>query len=168
MFVTLEQLDGIIDIPISCPITEIMAADWLVVSTIKIQAAEKLKYRYLSLQVVDASVDGVAVPLNDGCNPVTIKRINQSYGLAYVGIAKDYSPSEDPSTITWVGTAADVVSATSSGVYTRDLTATTLEIAEAGNYSFVLVNNCQIDAESGLTTNVDLRVVVSGSVRLEL
>lgn len=170
-YLTEENLANILDIPVSLPVTEIKAADWIVVATIQVSGSQMLQFRLLNLHLVGALVGGIPLALNDHCNPVTIKRINSSYGVAYIGIAKNYSGADDPTTITWQGTSADIISATSEGVYVRDLAAATLSLTDPGNYSFVLVNNCEAsltDSSSSQTYNVDLRLCVAGQARLKL
>lgn len=169
MYVLKEYIESIIDLPASLPLTEVRAADWLIVATVKLLAGQQLAYRYGLVQVYAASINGVDLALNDQCNPVTIRRVNPSYGLAYLGIAKDYSSADDPSRVTWQGTAADVITAPSVGVYTRNQESSELIITEPGNYSFVVVNNCvasSTDSGSDLT-NVDLQLVVTAQIRLQ-
>lgn len=170
MLLTLQELESIVDLPVSLPMTLVRADDWLVVASVKLVAGQTLTFSQMNLTVIDASQAGVVLPLGNQCNQFNIKLINNSYGIAYIGIAKDYSSSTDPSTVTWVGSASDVISASSVGVYTRSASAPALEITEPGDYSFVVVNNCATNTSSTTTDiyNVDLRLVVSAQVRLTL
>lgn len=170
MILTTEALDTVIDVPVAMPLTMIRSSDWLVVASFKLLAGQSFTFRNLNLTVIDASVDSVVLPLGNQCNQFNIRLVNNSYGIAYIGIAKDYSASTDPASVTWVGSAVDVVSASSVGVYTRG-GAETLEITEAGDYSFIIVNNCESSVGAATTAelyNVDLRMVVTAQVRLHL
>lgn len=170
MFLTTQYLESLIDLPVSMPLTFVRADNWLVVASFRLLAGQTATFKNMNLTVIDATVDGVVLPLGDQCNQFNIATVNNSYGLAYIGIAKDYSVSTDPQTVTWVGTAPDVISANSVGVFTRPQDAEALIISEAGDYSFILVNNCAVNPSSSTTQiyNVDLRMVVSSQVRLNL
>lgn len=171
MFLTTENLEAIVDLPVSLPLTQVRAADWLVVATFKLVAGQKLTFNTMNLAVIDASIAGVNLPLGDQCNQFNIKKVNNSFGIAYIGIAKNYSVTTNPSGITWSGTASDIISASSVGVYTRSASAASLELTDAGDYSFVLVNNCAAslsEVSSDELYNVDMRLVVSAQVRLTI
>jgi len=169
MQLTTQSLQGLIDLPVSMPLTLVRSSDWLVVASFKLQQGQTLTYRQLALSLLDASISGVSLPLANQCNQFNVQLVNNSYGLAYIGIAKGYSVNTDPASVTWVGTAADVVSATSVGLYTRPLTALPLVISDPGDYSFVLVNNCATNLTSNPSTNltnIDMKLVVTGQIRL--
>lgn len=170
MLLTTQSLESVIDLPVSMPLTFVRASNWLVVASFRILPGQTVTFKNMNLTVIDASIDGVVLPLGNQCNQFNIALVNNSYGLAYIGIAKDYSSSNDPQTVTWVGTASDVVSANSVGIFTRSPDASELVISEAGDYSFVMVNNCAVNTSSSTTQlfNVDLRLVVSSQVRLNL
>ncbi len=171
MLLTSQELESIIDLPVSMPQAMIRVDDWLVIATFKLETGQKLVFNNMNLTVIDASIAGVVLPLGNQCSQFNIKLVNNSYGIAYIGIVKSYSVSTDPANVTWIGSAVDVISATSVGVYTRSPTAPSLEITEPGDYSFVLVNNCAASTSSQQTTevyNVDLRMLVSAQIRLNL
>ena len=166
-FLTDVELERTADVPVSLPLTRLNSGDWLIVATVQIRTGQEFRFNTLNLQVAGAFVNGAALPLNDQCNPVSLLKINASYGLVYVGIAKDYSSSDDPSGITWQGTASDVVSAPSAGTYVRNPTSTTLSISTPGTYSFVVVNNsATTSTDPALTAKVDANVCVSGQIRI--
>ena len=171
MFLTTQQLESVIDLPISMPSTLVRSGDWLVVASFNLQSGQTLTYKDMNLAVLSASIAGVDLPLADQCSQFNIKLINNSYGISYVGIAKNFSVTSDPQDVTWVGTAADVVSANSVGMYTRPSSATQLEISESGLYSVVVVNNCESTTSTTTTSqlyNVDLKTVISSQIRLNL
>lgn len=170
MLLTTQALESVIDLPVSMPLTFVRADNWLIVASFRVLPGQSVTFRNMNLTVVDASIDGVVLPLGNQCNQFNIALVNNSYGLAYIGLVKDYSSSTDPQTVTWSGTASDVISATSVGLFTRSQDAEGLVISEAGDYSFVVVNNCAVSPSSSTTQlfNVDLRLIVSSQVRLNL
>ena len=171
MLLTLEELNSVIDLPISMPTTFIHSSDWLIVASFSLLEGQTLIYKEMNLTVLKASIDGVDLALGNQCNQFNINLVNNSYGIAYVGIAKDFSSTTDPQSVTWVGSASDVISASSIGIYTRSSSATQFEITEPGNYSVVIVNNCQSTTETSTTSslsNVDLSMIISSQIRLSL
>jgi hypothetical protein len=142
-----------------------------VVASFNLLSGQTLLYKDMNLTVLSASIDGVDLALGNQCNQFNIKLLNNSYGISYVGIAKDFSATSDPQSVTWIGSAADVISADSVGTYVRSSSATELEITESGVYSVVLVNNCESTTSTQTTSqlyNVDLKMIVSSQVRLKL
>jgi hypothetical protein len=171
MFLTTQELDSVIDLPISMPSTLVRSGDWLVVASFNLLSGQTLLYKDMNLTVLSASIDGVDLALGNQCNQFNIKLLNNSYGISYVGIAKDFSATSDPQSVTWIGSAADVISADSVGTYVRSSSATELEITESGVYSVVLVNNCESTTSTQTTSqlyNVDLKMIVSSQIRLKL
>ena len=171
MFLTTQELDSVIDLPISMPSTLVRSGDWLVVASFNLLSGQTLLYKDMNLTVLSASIDGVDLALGNQCNQFNIKLLNNSYGISYVGIAKDFSATSDPQSVTWIGSAADVISADSVGTYVRSSSATELEITESGVYSVVLVNNCESTTSTQTTSqlyNVDLKMIVSSQIRLNL
>jgi hypothetical protein len=171
MFLTTQELDSVIDLPISMPSTLVRSGDWLVVASFNLLSGQTLLYKDMNLTVLSASIDGVDLALGNQCNQFNIKLLNNSYGISYVGIAKDFSATSDPQSVTWIGSAADVISADSVGTYVRSSSATELEITESGVYSVVVVNNCESTTSTQTTSqlyNVDLKMIVSSQIRLKL
>ncbi len=153
------------------PSTLVRSGDWLVVASFNLLSGQTLLYKDMNLTVLSASIDGVDLALGNQCNQFNIKLLNNSYGISYVGIAKDFSATSDPQSVTWIGSAADVISADSVGTYVRSSSATELEITESGVYSVVLVNNCESTTSTQTTSqlyNVDLKMIVSSQIRLKL
>jgi len=155
-YINQSQLDRIIDLPVALPMAKIQAADWLIVATVHLPTSMQLTYRWLCLQVVEASRNGVALNIDDQCLPVNLQLTNPNRGLAYIGILENYAINTSPNALSFVGTAVDLVIATSIGVTTRDHTLADLVITTPGDYSFVLVNNCK---------DIDLKVLVNGMIR---
>ena len=171
MLLTLEELNSVIDLPISMPTTFVHSGDWLVVASFNLLEGQTLLYKDMNLTVLKASIDGVDLALGNQCNQFNINLVNNSYGIAYIGIAKDFSSTTDPQSVTWIGSASDVISAGSVGTYTRSSSATQLEITQPGNYSVVLVNNCESTTTTTTTSplyNVDLSMIVTSQIRLTL
>ena len=153
------------------PSTLVRSGDWLVVASFNLLSGQTLLYKDMNLTVLSASIDGVDLALGNQCNQFNIKLLNNSYGISYVGIAKDFSATSDPQSVTWIGSAADVISADSVGTYVRSSSATELEITESGVYSVVVVNNCESTTSTQTTSqlyNVDLKMIVSSQIRLKL
>lgn len=157
--ITDEQLRKTIDLPIGLPATRLDAGDWLVVGTVKLVSGQELSFNMLNLQLVGLIQDGEDIVLDDVCTPVDVTKYDSSLGLAYVVILKDYSAAVDPRTQAFVGTTADRIIVTAATVATRDLSLPALSLTDSGNYSFVVINNCQ---------NADARLVISGQVRVSL
>ena len=153
------------------PTTFVHSGDWLVVASFNLLEGQTLLYKDMNLTVLKASIDSVDLALGNQCNQFNIKLVNNSYGIAYIGIAKDFSSTTDPQSVTWVGSSSDVISAGSVGTYVRASSATQLEITAPGNYSVVLVNNCESTTTTTTTSplyNVDLSMIVTSQIRLTL
>jgi hypothetical protein len=127
------------------------------VSTVKLVANVTCEFNFLVLQLLEAIRDEAVLDINDACNPAEVGLINSNYGLAYIGIVKDLAGSAiNAQSLQFIGTQADVLTISSRGVVTRDMT-TPLTMVIPGDYSFILVNNC---------VDTDLRLLVSGLVRV--
>jgi hypothetical protein len=159
-FVTESYLERRHAVPIALALTMIKQGDWLLIAALRLTSTTTLTYNFLQLQMVDTVLQqATAVAGSDPCADVPPVLINPTLGVAYVAIFKSFNINIDPSTLSHMGTNVDVVSISEPGISLRDTTQPPLVIAEAGDYSFVLVNN---------TTNYDLRLAVTGQVIMTL
>ena len=124
------------------------------VATIKIAAPMKLVYRYLNL-----TLEASTVPI---ANMNSNNQVNPNLGFAYVALFKDYDGA-NPSSLA----ALDVVSV--SQITTSLRSTPELTFTDAGNYSFVLVNNTQgTTATTSISSSIDLTLNVTGTARTVL
>lgn len=169
-FLTENTLAKTLDIPINLASTELKMGDWLTVATIKLIYPMKLKYRFMTLQMISSSVSTSDI--------VTGNMVSPSLDLAFIGLYLNYSsghPGTQP--------ALDVVKIRESlntsncipvnevaGQFITVRTEPLVEYATPGIYSFILANNMQASSESTIptTTSIDFRLVVTGQIRLEL
>jgi hypothetical protein len=155
-FLTESELGRRHNIPIALSLTRVKQGDWLLLTSIRLQAGMALSYRWLQLQLVDVLITPGTTPANaDPCAVVEPTLINPALGYAYVAIFKAFNVNAAPATLAYTGTGADIVIATGTGIFTRDVAKPPLELTEAADYSWVLVNNC---------VNADLRLAVTGMV----
>src|ERR1041385_7714284 len=81
-FVTEKKLETSLDIPVALPQTELTQGDWLVLATIRLQAGQRIIYRYLSLELFSASVD--IGDINSA------NKVSANLDLIFVGLYRDY------------------------------------------------------------------------------
>lgn len=166
-FLTEDQLDNQVDLPVSAPTILIEQQKWIIVSSVKVVDPMQLNLRWLQIQLVE-----VVNPYTDGTVTVTpnaqglcvfppsdIILDNADYGLAYLGLYRGFSPAVPPLSQSLQEPPLIVggVNATAAAIAARNTTPTVY--ATAGVYSFVLVNNTQ---------NRRLKVTVTGQVRMVL
>lgn len=166
-YVTTQILDSILDLPVSLPLTDLYPNEWLVVSTVSIASPRAFTLRWLQVHLVKlvnpAIEEGAPIyPNSSGvCEiPSMVPNIvTPGYGLAWLGLYKDFDPLKLPSFQAAQEAVLQVGDTTTEPpVYVaRSTTPTTY--AAAGSYSFVVVNN---------TDNRMLRLAVTGQVRLNL
>lgn len=156
-FLTEQYLNSVLDLPVALPTMDIVAGDWVVIATVSVSAPQKLVYDYVNLQIVSSSVNLSQI--------AAANLIAPGLGLAYLGIFQNYNGTP-PNTLT----ALDVLSVSNLGVVQR--TASPLNITSPGNYSVVIVNNCQFSADSSASlpasTSIDFLLQVTGQFRLYL
>ena len=154
-FVTESRLAGLLDLGICLPTTTLQAGDWIIAATVPLPAGMQFTFRKLNLTLLDGSVNGAVVNLADPTNVV----LNPNYSLAYCGFIKDFEATTNPSAAQFVGSKNDVVVGNDAGIFERDSTLDDLIVTTPGNYSFVVVNNCQ---------DIDLRLLITGQVRVDV
>lgn len=143
--------------PVSIPLTELEPSDWLILATVRLFSGQTLRYRFLQLQLTDITFpDGEALV---DCEARIPDLINTSFGYAYVAIFANYVVNTDPSTLTYTGTSADVVTLSSTGIAYRDTDVDELVVTETGDYTWLLVNN---------TSNANLKLAVVGQANVDL
>jgi hypothetical protein len=170
-FITENSLAKTLDIPINLPSTELKMGDWLIVATIKLVYPMKLKYRFMTLQMLSSNVATSDI--------LTVNKISPSLDLAFIGLYLNYSsghPGTQP--------ALDVVKIREnesanvdcipvnelSGQFITVRKEPLVEYTTPGVYTFIIANNMQASTESTIptTTSIDFRLVATGQVRLEL
>lgn len=166
-YVTSSQLDSIIDLPVSLPLTDLAPTEWLVVSTVSIATPRAFTVRWVQVylaQMVDPSLaeGAVILPNSSGtCDiPTQVPEIvTPGLGLAWLGLYRNFDPLRLPvfqaaqEAVVQIGDANSVPPV----IAIRSLNPITY--AAAGSYSFVIVNN---------TTNRLLKLAVTGQVRVNL
>lgn len=157
-YLTENQLGNTYDMPIALPSTDLRMGDWIVVASIRIAAPMKLTYKLLNLQLSAATVDPALITAGN--------KIYGNLGLCYLTLRKDYI-SGSPG----VAGGLDAVVSNGLGVTSRD-TAISVQVTADGVYSWIIANNMQPSTDTvpliPVSTSIDFRTAVTGSVRLEL
>jgi hypothetical protein len=154
-YLTENKLNSVLDIPVTLPVTELRMGDWLVIATIKLVTPMKLRFHYLNINLVAATVDIEDIS--------SLNRIWGNLDLCYVALRRDYAsgnPGESG--------ALDTLRVASLGVTTR--TADAIEFTTPGTYSWIVANNMQPSDEATIppTTSIDFRLSVAGQARIYL
>lgn len=154
-YLTSSILDNTLDIPLSMPATEIRMGDWLVMATVKLVAPYKLTYDYVTLSLLNSSVDESLIANSN--------RISGNLGLVYLALRKDYTGGSPGAS-----GAKDIFGLSASGSYQRP--GEPLVLTEEGTYSWIVANNMQASSSSTIpaATSIDFRIAVTGIVRQEL
>jgi hypothetical protein len=168
-YVTLDQLDQQLDVPVQLPLTDLPANQWLIVSTFRIDTPQAFTLRWLQLHLIEMEAVGstgavvVTTPNAQGECVFPAQGPNlvvPTLGLVYVGLYTGFDDQQVPSF--QAAQEAPLYIPYNAALLPpqyaiRPLAPTTY--AAAGVYSFVIVNN---------TTNQLERVSVSGQVRVNL
>ena len=167
-FLTDEQLDNQVDLPVSAPTVLVDQQKWIVVASLRLDAPMHLVLRWLHLQIVEVInpfADGTLIisPNAQGLCVFPSSDIildNPDYGLAYLGLYRGFQPPVLPSIqpLQEPPLVVGGVNAVAPAIAARD-TAPTI-YSTAGVYSFVLVNNTQ-NRRLKLTVNGQTRVVLN-------
>ena len=155
-YLTEQQLSNTIDLPVSLPATDLMTGDWLVLGTVNIVAPMQLTYRFASVQLISSTVDVSQIDVTN--------QIYGNLGLVFLTLQPNYvngSPG--------AAGALDALVAPALGIYERN-SAAPVTITTPGSYSWIIANNMQPSSTSVIpaSTPINFRVLVTGSVRLEL
>ena len=157
-YLTENQLTNTMDMPIAVPSTDLRMGDWVVVSSIKVVAPMKLSYKLANIQLSASTVDPALITASN--------KIYGNLGLVYLTLRKDYL-SGSPG----VAGGLDALVANALGITQRNTTVT-VQITTAGVYSWIIANNMQPSTDTvpliPVSSSIDFRVAVTGSVRLEL
>lgn len=157
-YLTQAQLEQRHSLPLGLPLSELQPKDWLVIGTLRLLSGMKMSFRFLQLQVVEWTFpDGVDT--SEDCSARIPVLVNPNFGYAYVAIFKNYSVNTDPSTLTYVGTSADVITISQQGIAYRDTTAAMLETEEVADFTWLAVNN---------TTDANIKLAVHGQVNVDI
>lgn len=168
-YLTQDQLDQQLDLPVQLPLTDLPADQWLVVSTFEINTPQAFSLRWLQLHLIAQSAVGstggaVVVTPDSSGNCVFPAQgpslVVPTLGLVYVGLYSNFNTLQPPA----------LQAAQEAPLYIpynaallppqyaiRSLTPTAY--SSPGVYSFVIVNN---------TLNQLQSVAVSGQVRVNL
>lgn len=157
-YLTENQLTNTMDMPIALPATDLRMGDWVVISSVRIVAPMKLTFKLANIQLSASTVDTALITAGN--------KIYGNLGLVYLTLRKDYL-SGSPG----VAGGLDALVANDLGITQRD-TAIRVEITADGVYSWIIANNMQPSTDAvpliPISTSIDFRVAVTGSVRLEL
>lgn len=154
-YLTESKLRSNVDLPVALPETTIAQGDYLVISTVKLLAAQRVTLRYLSLQIRTATVDTALIGSSN--------KIVPNLGIAYCVLRKDYSGGVPGDT-----GALDFIFLEGIGLTYR--TAAPVALSTPGVYSLIVANNMQAAADSNVSasTSIDFNIIVTGQLRLEL
>jgi hypothetical protein len=154
-YITTTQLTNIIDVPIQLPATELKMGDWLVVGTVKIATPQRLRYRFLNLQLHSANVDIASISATN--------KILGNLGYAYVALRRDYSAGNPGG-----AGGLEVLNISEIGLVERNTTETIY--TTPGRYSWIVANNMQPSSTSAIpsSTEINFRLSLTGQVRFEL
>lgn len=157
-FLTETQLSNVMDIPIALSATDLRMGDWIVVASVKIVSPMRITYKFANLQLMASTV--ITSDITNG------NKIFGNLGLVYLALRLNYS-SGSPG----AAGGLDALVATSLGIAARN-TSNVLTVTEAGVYSWIVANNMQPSTDTApiipLTTSIDFRTAVTGTLRLEL
>lgn len=170
-FLTENSLAKTLDIPINLATTELKMGDWLTIAAIKLVYPMRLKYRFMTLQMLSSNVDTSLI--------VTANKLSPSLDLAFVGLYLDYTsghPGTQPALDVVkirenASLAVDCIPVNElAGQFITVRTEPLVEYATPGVYSFIVANNMQASTDSTIptTTSIDFRLCATGQIRLEL
>lgn len=157
-YLTENMLSNVLSVPIALPSTDLRMGDWVVIASVRLITPMKLTYTVANLQLSASSVDPADITAGN--------KIYGNLGIAYLTMRKDYI-SGSP------GAAGgyDALIINELGIVSRD-TSTSVVVTEPGLYSWIIANNMQPSTDTvpviPVTTSIDFRVAVTGTVRLEL
>lgn len=157
-YLTENQLTNTMDIPIALPATDLRMGDWVVIASVRIVAPMTLTYKLANIQMSASTVDTALITAGN--------KIYGNLGLAYLTLRKDYL-SGSPG----VAGGLDALVSNGLGITQRD-TSVRVEITSDGVYSWIIANNMQPSTDTvpliPISSSIDFRLAVTGSVRLEL
>ena len=168
-YLTQDQLDQQLDLPVQLPLTDLQASQWLIISTFEITSPQAFTLRWLQLQLtamsaVDSTGGTVVVTPDASGNCVFPAQgpslVVPTLGLVYVGLYSALDPLQQPSF--QAAQEAPLYIPYNAALLPPQYAVRSLKptiYASAGIYSFVVVNN---------TTNQLQSVSVSGQVRVNL
>ena len=172
---TEDTLSHVIDLPISLPAMTLKQGDWLTVATVKLVSPMRLRYRFLTLQMMGASITNIS-DIGDS------NRVSSAIDLAFLGLYLNFDNTAHPATQSAIdivqvrsaldGSATCIPLSQVQGQFVTVRTAAEVIATTPGIYSFVIGNNMKENPSSTgpipQTTSIDFNLAVTGSVRLEL
>lgn len=168
-YLTQDQLDQQLDLPVELPLTDLPANRWLIVSSFRLDTPQAFTLRWLQLHLIDmqttSDTGGLVVVAPDAQGncvfpPQGPILVVPGLGLCYIALYRAFDPTKQPSF--QAAQEAPLFIPYTPGLLPplyaiRALTPTIY--AAAGVYSFVVVNN---------TSNQLQSLAVSGQVRINL
>lgn len=158
-YLTESRLDGVMDMPIALPSTNLQQGDWLVMSSIQVLQPMVLTYKFLNLNILSSPIDPTQV--------VAANLIFGNLGIVYVALWLNYVQGTSPGS----SGAIDVVTATDIGTFSRDVT-NVVTLTQPGLYTWLVANNCQpSDDPTAIidpSISIDFVLSVTGQARLDL
>jgi hypothetical protein len=154
-YLTENKLRNVVDLPIGLPDTTLKQGDWVIISTVKVVAPQRLSMRSVTMQLLESSVDTSLI--------VSGNKVVPNLGLVYVVLRKDYASGVPGGT-----GALDYMLLDDLGTVVRSTVPVVL--SSPGNYSLICANNMQPSNLSTISTSssIDFKVLVTGQFRLEL
>jgi hypothetical protein len=143
-YITENDLDNTLDLPVQLPLTKIAPGDWLALSSFCLASPQTLNLRLLQLQVLAIDVS----------SPYTLNQTG--LGICYLGLYKDYTdyttPPTNPLEVIIVGNVT-----TPPPVFSQRTTIITT-YSNPGLYTFIVTNN----------TTGNLTCSALGQIRLKI
>lgn len=148
-FITSKTLENSLDLPVSLPQTKVEKTDWLVISSVLITEKQNFTLKWLQLHLLGAISTGACAT---GQCSIDVA----GWGIAYVGLFKDFDPTQKPQLQSGLVERLIVGDANTIPPIIAVRPISPSGVYGPGRYSFVAGNN---------TTDCDLRIVVSGSIK---
>lgn len=154
-YLTENKLKNVLELPIALPATTLKQGDWVVVSTVKLVAPQRLSLRSLTLQLLESTVDVADID--------TSNKVVPNLGLVYFVLRQNYVSGTPGGSGALDYLKLDGIGTTSRSTIPVILTA-------PGNYSIICTNNTQASTTSVISTStsIDFKVLMTGQFRLEL
>lgn len=166
-YLTDIRYESLLDLPISLPETKIGPNEWIVITTVKIQAPQAFTLSLLQMTLVSALNVGTGQdslsggPSANGVYPFPgiPALVDPNMGLTFLALYSAFDPLSPPTS--QAAQEVPTILADPSNILPiyAQRTLSPATFSAPGAYSFVLCNN---------TSNCELRMNVLGQVRLDL
>lgn len=173
--ITDNTLAQTIDLPVALAATEVKQGDWLTIASFVITAPMRLRYKFMTFQMLGASITN----LSDIGNA---NKINDSQDLATIGLYLNFDHTTHPALqnaidLVQIRNAYDLAAtcipvSQIQGQFITVRTAPEIVATTAGVYTFVIGNNMKENSDPNgpipQSTSIDFNLCVTGAVRIEL